>query len=328
MNTALGGGATDTQPPTAPSGADGDGGEREPDQSELGRRHRQRRRDGLPVERCPGAACTNFAQIGTPASTAYSDTGRRRARRTATGCGPWTPRATSARTRTRRPRRRRPGRIRSAGRSADRLTATAASASQINLSWGAATDNVGVDRDTMWSGAAGRLAPTSPRSGRRQAPPTRTRGSPANTTYQIPGARAWTAPATSEPVLEDRHGATTQTAPDTQAPDAPTGLTATAVGPTQVNLSWTASTDNVGVTGYRVERCQGVRLRDLRRGRDAAGTTFSDTGRTPSTTYSYRVRATDAAGNLGPYSGTASATTPAATDTQAPTAPGRADGDG
>ena len=36
-----------------------------------------------------------------------------------------------------------------------------------------------------------------------------------------------------------------------------TGLTATAAGPTQINLAWTASTDNVGVTGYRVERCQG-----------------------------------------------------------------------
>ena len=47
-------------------------------------------------------------------------------------------------------------------------------------------------------------------------------------------------------------------APDTTPPSAPTGLTATAVGPTQINLAWTASTDNVGVTGYRVERCQGA----------------------------------------------------------------------
>src|SRR5467141_311440 len=42
--------------------------------------------------------------------------------------------------------------------------------------------------------------------------------------------------------------------PDTTPPTAPTNLTATAASATQINLSWTASTDNVGVTGYRVER--------------------------------------------------------------------------
>src|SRR5207302_919194 len=47
-------------------------------------------------------------------------------------------------------------------------------------------------------------------------------------------------------------------APDTQAPTAPTNLSATAASWSQINLSWTASTDNVGVTGYPVERCQGA----------------------------------------------------------------------
>ena len=66
---------------------------------------------------------------------------------------------------------------------------------------------------------------------------------------------------------------------------------------------WTASTDNVGVTGYRVERCQGAGCTDLRpdRARPTA-TTFSDTGLRRSTTYRYRVRAVDAAGNLSAYS--------------------------
>ena len=93
------------------------------------------------------------------------------------------------------------------------------------------------------------------------------------------------------------------TAPDTSPPTAPTGLTATASGSSQVNLSWTAATDNVGVTGYRVERCQGAGLHQLHPGRHAdRARRYSDTGRSASTTYRYRVRAADAAGNLGGYS--------------------------
>src|SRR6185312_10933307 len=46
--------------------------------------------------------------------------------------------------------------------------------------------------------------------------------------------------------------------PDTQAPTAPAGLAAVSSVPTQVSLSWTGSTDNVGVTNYLVERCQGA----------------------------------------------------------------------
>ena len=45
--------------------------------------------------------------------------------------------------------------------------------------------------------------------------------------------------------------------PDTSPPTAPSNLTATAAGSSQINLAWTASTDDVGVTGYQVERCQG-----------------------------------------------------------------------
>ena len=84
----------------------------------------------------------------------------------------------------------------------------------------------------------------------------------------------------------------------------PTNFTATATSATIITLSWTASTDNVAVTGYEVRR-DGVLIGS------PVGTTFNDTGRAASTTYSYTVLATDAAGN---DSGTASAqaTTPAA----------------
>ena len=105
----------------------------------------------------------------------------------------------------------------------------------------------------------------------------------------------------------------TTPAPDTQPPTAPASLTATSISSNQINLAWTASTDNVGVTGYRVERCSGTGCTAFAQIATPTSTTFSDTGLTASTSYSYRVRATDAAGNLSAYSNTASATTAATT---------------
>jgi hypothetical protein len=96
-------------------------------------------------------------------------------------------------------------------------------------------------------------------------------------------------------------------------------LTATAVSSSQINLSWTASTDAVGVTGYRIERCQGASCTNFAQIGTSSGTTFNDMGLSASTTYRYQVRATDAAGNLSGYSNIASATTPQAADTQPPT---------
>lgn len=105
------------------------------------------------------------------------------------------------------------------------------------------------------------------------------------------------------------HGATSDTTP----PTAPGNLTATATGPGQVNLSWTASTDNVGVTGYTVYR-NGTQI-----GSTGTATTFSDITAQPATTYTYTVVAFDAAGNVSQPSNTATVTTPA--DTQPPSTP-------
>jgi len=99
---------------------------------------------------------------------------------------------------------------------------------------------------------------------------------------------------------------------DTTPPSAPTNLVATASSNSQIGLTWTASTDNVGVTGYFLERCQGAACTNFTQitgGVTATGTNFSDSGLGASTSYSYRVRATDAAGNNSSYSNTASATT-------------------
>ncbi len=96
---------------------------------------------------------------------------------------------------------------------------------------------------------------------------------------------------------------------DTTPPTVPTGLSATAVSSSQINLAWTASTDNIGVTGYRLERCQGTGCTSFAQIATPTGTTYSNTGLSASTVYVYRVRAVDAAGNLSGYGSTASATT-------------------
>src|ERR1041385_1213174 len=89
---------------------------------------------------------------------------------------------------------------------------------------------------------------------------------------------------------------------DTQAPAVPANLGATAVSSSAINLSWTASTDNVGVTGYKV-------FRDSTQITTATTTSYSDTGLSPSTTHVYTVSAFDAAGNASAQSASASATT-------------------
>jgi len=101
---------------------------------------------------------------------------------------------------------------------------------------------------------------------------------------------------------------------DTQAPTAPTNLAASSVTQTTLNLGWTASTDNVGVTGYDVYR-NGSLLGST------SGTSYSVSGLTASTTYSFYVKAKDAAGNVSSASSTINVTTIAIVDTQAPTAP-------
>ncbi len=95
---------------------------------------------------------------------------------------------------------------------------------------------------------------------------------------------------------------------DTSPPSVPTGLTGTAVSSSQTDLSWTASTDNVGVTGYKVYR-DGSYLKSI------TSTSTSDTGLSSSTQYCYTVSAYDAAGNESGQSNEACATTSSLTNT-------------
>ena len=92
-------------------------------------------------------------------------------------------------------------------------------------------------------------------------------------------------------------------------PTTPGNLTAAAASVSQISLSWTPSTSSVGIANYLVERCQGAGCTNFAQIATPAGTTYNDTGLASNTTYSYRVRATDAAGNLSQYSNVANATT-------------------
>jgi fibronectin type 3 domain-containing protein len=102
---------------------------------------------------------------------------------------------------------------------------------------------------------------------------------------------------------------------DTTAPSAPTGLVATTPSSTSVALSWTAATDNTGVTGYDLFR-DGALLTTI-----APATAYTDSTVTGGSTHTYAVRARDIAGNVSALSATVSATTPAAFDAHLTRAP-------
>src|SRR5262249_6334660 len=104
----------------------------------------------------------------------------------------------------------------------------------------------------------------------------------------------------------------TTPAPDTQPPTGPASFTATAGSTGEIALSWRAATGNVRVSGSPGEPWQGNGCSSYAQIATPAATTYKDTTVSAATAYSYRVRATDAAGNLGSYTPTATATTPAA----------------
>lgn len=92
---------------------------------------------------------------------------------------------------------------------------------------------------------------------------------------------------------------------DTQPPSAPSGLQAVANGQNGVRLDWSAARDNVGVTGYQISR-------DGRTQTTVTGTSYTDAGLDPGSTYQYSVVAFDAAGNRSDPALASATTDPAA----------------
>lgn len=131
----------------------------------------------------------------------------------------------------------------------------------------------------------------------------------------IESANEWSSASGHGSYIDILHNTLAST-PDTQAPTAPTNLTAMAVSVSQVNLSWMASTDNVGVAQYEILRNDSV-INTVSPTNSASDTTVA-----ANTAYTYTVLAKDAAGNRSPNSNSATVTTPdASTCTTAPTAP-------
>ncbi len=179
------------------------------------------------------------------------------------------------------------------------LQGTAASASQIDLTWTASTDNLGVAGYRVY------------RNGSLVA-------SPAGTSFSDTGlseatSYSYTVAATdASGNASSQCGAVAVSTLDVTVPSVPSNLQGTAASASQIDLTWTASTDNVGVTGYRVYR-NGIQVGT------AASTGFSDTGLSEATSYSYRVAAYDAAGNLSSLCGAVAVSTADATAPSVPT---------
>ena len=235
----------------------------------------------------------NGTQVGTPSGTSYSDSGLASATTysyTVAACdaaGNCSAQSTAVLATT-------PDNV-SPTVPAD-LAASAVGATQINLNWTASTDNVGVTEYKVY------------RNGTQV-------GTPSVTSYSDTGLASATTYSYTVAACDAAGNCSAQstppvsvTTPDNIAPSVPTGLVASAVDATQINLAWNASTDNVAVTAYKVYR-NTLLIATL-----GNVLSYSNTGLTSATTYSYTVAACDAAANCSvPSSPPVSATTPNAT---------------
>ena len=189
------------------------------------------------------------------------------------------------------------------------LTATASGQTEIDLSWTAPSHDGGSDitgykievsaNGSNWADLVADTDSTSTSYSHT--------GLTAGTTrhYRV---SAINSAGTSDPSSID--SATTDSPPAATAPDAPTGLTATADGQTEIDLSWTAPSDDGGadITGYRVEvSSDGSSWSDLESDTRSTATSYSHTGLTAGSTRYYRVSAINSAGT-GDASNVANAT--------------------
>ncbi|MDO8603872.1 MAG: fibronectin type III domain-containing protein [bacterium] len=185
------------------------------------------------------------------------------------------------------------------------LTTTSVTSTQAALSWTASTDNVGIAGYKIWKDGA--ILAVTTGTGTTYLAPSLT----PSTTYSFEvsaydAAGNNTPKSTALSVTTSAGGGGGGGSGDTIPPTQPTNLKATAISSTQVSLSWTASTDTGGVATYIVYR-DGASVAGVA----SPAVSFINSGISPSTTYSYTIRAVDVAGNPSALSTASSATTPA-----------------
>ena len=262
---------------------------------------------GYLIERCAGATCNNFAQVGTSTIASYSDAGlsasmtysyRVRATDANSNLSGYSNVATASTPAS--------GGDTTPPSAPTNLVATNVGSTQVNLTWTASTDNVGVTgyKIERCSGSGcsnyGEI------------------GTSVTTTYSDTTVVSGTVyqyrvRATDAALnLSGYSNVATPSGGDTQAPSVPGNLRVLAASSTEIDLTWDASTDNVGVTGYLLERCAGASCSNFAQIASPPAAPYYDTGLSAATPYSYRIRATDAATNRSAYSTTLSYVTPVA----------------
>jgi endo-1,4-beta-xylanase len=187
------------------------------------------------------------------------------------------------------------------------LVASGTTSSSISLTWTASTDNVGVTGYQVLR-APGTSGGSFAQAGTSASPSFTNTGLPAGTTYRYQ-VRAVDAAGNVSPVSNTVTASTQTGGGDTQAPSAPANLASTGTTSSSVSLTWSPSTDNVGVTGYQLLRAPGTSGGSFAQVGTSASTAFTNTGLAASTTYRYQVRAVDAAGNTSAVSNTVTVTT-------------------
>ena len=260
------------------------------------------------IERCQGSGCSAFALIASvgASTTAYTDAGlaaataytyRVRAEDSLNTPGPYSNAATTS---TSAATPSAPG----------TLTGSPAGSTSISLSWGAASEQGGTLTDYLVERCMGAGCTAFTQIAMVNVP----------ITSYADGGLAGSTPYSYRVRVRDRGGATgpysnvASTSTAAGAPGAPAGLKASATGASTIALSWSAASEAGGTVGqYLIERCSGAACTAFAQiaSVGASVTSFTDTGLSGSTNYSYRVRARDTAGANGPYSSVASATTAA-----------------
>jgi eukaryotic-like serine/threonine-protein kinase len=173
------------------------------------------------------------------------------------------------------------------------LKATGESQTTVTLSWSRPGDNTGVTGYRVYRGGTQVATVTNPQYVDIGL------GAATTYTYSVIAVDAAGNPSPAGNSVT----ATTLAAPDITAPTVPTGLTKTAATLTTISLSWTASTDAGGVTGYDVFRGS------TEVGVNIPAPSFQDTGLDPGVTYAYSVEAVDASNNVSDASAALSAAT-------------------